>query len=542
MNYSIPSTQHAIQLTGPGRLILNPAKPVPVPGPHQILCRVEAVGLCFSDLKLLQKFSEHPRKKEIISGIDPHILKEIPSYVPGNAPTVPGHEAVVRIQAVGKNVNAFKPGQRYLVQTDYRWLPTDGSNGSFGYNFEGALQEYVLMDKRVITSPDGESMLLPAPEELSASAIALIEPWACVEEAYAEKQRRSLKTNGRMLVMAEVKFDKGLFDAFLDKFGKPAHIEYIEFPSQAEMKHDFYDDIVYFGSSAETIEVLFPKLAAGGLLNIVLCNGRLDREIMTNLGRIHYAGIRIIDTKGQNPADSMERIPTTGEIRNKDKINIIGAGGPMGTMHVIRNLCQELDDIEVFAGVSVECRLRILARITTRLAEKNKLFFQPYNPDRQSLHQKFSYIVLMVPAPEFVASAVQSSAEGAIINIFAGIPAEASTKIDLNTYIEKQLYFIGTSGSLIEDMKRILSKLESKKIDTNLSVAALCGLDGVIDGIKAIENRSIAGKIIVYPCCKGLPLLRLDSLSERIPEVAKELPDGIWNLKAEKKLLESWSK
>ncbi len=54
----------------------------------------------------------------------------------------------------------FKPGERYLVQADYRWLLTANSNAAFGYNFEGALQEYVLMDERVITSPQGDSMLV----------------------------------------------------------------------------------------------------------------------------------------------------------------------------------------------------------------------------------------------------------------------------------------------------------------------------------------------------------------------------------------------
>ncbi|MHC4681913.1 MAG: alcohol dehydrogenase catalytic domain-containing protein [Planctomycetota bacterium] len=65
------------------------------------------------------------------------MLKEIPSYVPGDAPTVPGHEAVVRIEAVGPAVKDLKPGQRFLVQTDYRWLRTATSNGAFGDGREG---------------------------------------------------------------------------------------------------------------------------------------------------------------------------------------------------------------------------------------------------------------------------------------------------------------------------------------------------------------------------------------------------------------------
>ena len=58
----IPQTERAIQLVGADKLELNPAKPIPHPGRRQLLAKVEAVGLCFSDLKLLKQFSEHSRK------------------------------------------------------------------------------------------------------------------------------------------------------------------------------------------------------------------------------------------------------------------------------------------------------------------------------------------------------------------------------------------------------------------------------------------------------------------------------------------------
>lgn len=79
----LPERQYAVQLVGPDQLVLNRSKKVFRPGRHQILCRVEAVGLCFSDLKLLKQFSSHVRKSEIVSGIDLQVLGEIPSYVPG---------------------------------------------------------------------------------------------------------------------------------------------------------------------------------------------------------------------------------------------------------------------------------------------------------------------------------------------------------------------------------------------------------------------------------------------------------------------------
>jgi threonine dehydrogenase-like Zn-dependent dehydrogenase len=100
-----------VQLIGAGKLVFNKCKEVFAPGEHQILCRVEAVGLCFSDLKLLKQFSSHVRKGEIVSGIDSNILREIPSYVPNEAPAVPGHETVVTIVAVGPGAKNFKIGQ-----------------------------------------------------------------------------------------------------------------------------------------------------------------------------------------------------------------------------------------------------------------------------------------------------------------------------------------------------------------------------------------------------------------------------------------------
>ena len=113
-SYSIPNTQWAVQLTGPDELRLNTSKPVHKPGPYQILGQVEAVGLCFSDLKLLKQYSKHARKEHIGSGIDPAILKEIPSYVPDEMPTVPGHETTVRIVAIGEKVKGVRVGARYL--------------------------------------------------------------------------------------------------------------------------------------------------------------------------------------------------------------------------------------------------------------------------------------------------------------------------------------------------------------------------------------------------------------------------------------------
>ncbi|MHC4496454.1 MAG: alcohol dehydrogenase catalytic domain-containing protein [Planctomycetota bacterium] len=548
----LPQTQYAVQLVDPDELVLNKAKEVPKPGRHQILCRVEAVGLCFSDLKLLKQFSSHVRKSEVVSGIDLDILREIPSYVPGQAATVPGHEAVVRIEAVGPEVEDFKPGQRFLVQTDYRWVRTATSNGALGYNFEGALAEYVLMDKRIMTSPEGDSMLLPAGEELSGSAVALVEPWACVEDAYVSTERTSLKADGRMLVVADVEVAEDVLRGLLDRYGRPAQIiwvskspppaelgvEICQASSVAELTDAGYDDVIYFGAAAEVVEALFAKVALNGLLNIVLCGGRFGRDVVTLVGRVHYGGIRIIGTTGSDPAESMEIIPETDEIRPGDRINVVGAGGPMGMMHVIRNICQGVEGVSVYASDLDDGRLAALTKIAAPLAEKNVVEYKPYNPTKQETKEAFDYTALMAPIPALVAAAVHDAAERGLINIFAGIPATVSGQIDLDAYIEKRLYFIGTSGSTLDDMKRMLAKAESGRLDTNVSVAAVSGFEGATEGIRAVESRSIAGKIIVYPACRDLGLVPLEEMNEKMPEVTECLNDGLWTKQAEQKLLE----
>ena len=454
---TIPATQRAVQLTGPDTLGLRTEKPVFEPGPDQILCRVEVVGLCFSDLKLLKQFTGHVRKSEVVKGIDPAALDEMPSYVPGEMPTVPGHEITVTVVKTGAEVRDIKVGDRRLVQADYRWLKTAHSNAAIGYNFEGGLQEYVLMDQRAITSPEGDSMLLPADEKLPVSSVALVEPWACVEDSYVSKERRGLKPGGRVLVV-----DGGHdVDAVLEKLfaAHPDTGDRVRFAGEVDATGDeSVDDLLFFGGDADLLERLLPKVAPRGLVVLCLCGERFGRDVNTPVGRIHYGGVRIAGTKGSDPAEALAVIPETGEIRPGDRIDVVGAGGPMGTMHVIRNLCQGVQDIEVFGGDMSDERLAMLDELAQPLAGRNGVRFTVYNA-KSPPEGSFDYVALMVPAPALVAASVGRTAPRGIINIFAGIPIGVYHPVDLDTYAERRLYFIGTSGSTVEDMRIVLAKV-----------------------------------------------------------------------------------
>jgi L-sorbose 1-phosphate reductase len=534
----IPRTQHAVQLVGPGELKLNTVKSVPVPGPHEILVKVEAVGLCFSDLKLLKQFHDHARKSEVASGIDPAILKGMRSYVPGNLPVVPGHEVSCRIVAVGDKVAHHQVGERCLVQTDYRQLPTTaGSAAAFGYNFEGGLQEYTLLDERVVISPNGDRFLIPVSEKRSASAVALVEPWACVEDSYVTTERNTIKDGGKLLVVvAESRQATGL-DACMSPLGQPAEVAKISPAEAGSLPNETFDDIVYYGADKATIEILNDKLAPGGIINLVLDGQRIGQPASVGIGRVHYGGTRWIGTTGRDPAVSYRAIPRKGEIRPHDKVLIIGAAGPMGQMHVIRTVCLGVPGVSVVGTDFDDARIETLRKKAAPLADANGVKLSLVNPQHTPLTEKFSYFALMAPVGALVAGSIQDAGEGALINLFAGIPAPTKHELDLDTYIEKHCFMFGTSGSTIDDMRIVLKKVERDELDTNASLDAVSGMAGAIDGIACVENRTLAGKIIVYPMLHDVGLIPLAEMDRHFPTVAEKLDRGKWTRAAEVELL-----
>ena len=551
----IPVTQHAIQIVDAGQILHNREKAVPVPGPHQILVRMEAVGICFSDTKLLHAFTSHPRKGPVISGLDAEVLAEIPSYTPGRLPTVPGHEPVGRIVAVGDQVRRHRVGERCLIQTDYRHLLTAAANAAFGYNFEGGLQEYVLLDERMIIEPGtGERFLIPVGEEPSASAVALVEPWACVEASYVYRERRGLLPGGRLLVVADAGHAIDGIATLIDQ-ARPAQLtalvadaaqrREVEAPGfaaavvadLADVVREGLDDIVYFGADAGRIEVLQDCLAFRGLINVVTGGASIGRPIALDVGRVHYDLTRWTGTSGASATEGYAAIPADGELRSGDRLAVIGAAGPMGLMHVVRAASAGLPDLAIAAVDIDDSRLAHLERAAGPLARSRGVELAVVNSRTAEVAPGFSYIALMVPSPALVGQAVTLAGSGCRINIFAGFATGTRAQIDLDRYIGQHCYFLGTSGSGIPDMKAVLHKVENGELDTNISLDAVSGFEGVADALAAVEARTASGKIMVYPSLPDLGLVRLSELPERFPTVAAALDDGRWTKAAEQELL-----
>lgn len=139
---------------------------VPVPGPDEVLVRIDAVGVCGSDVH----YYEHGR---------------IGRYVV-DRPLVLGHEAGGTVVAVGADVVRHEPGHRVSLEPGVpcRTCPQCLSGR---YNlcplmrffatppYDGAFCEYVALPAAFVH---------PVPDGLSDDAAALIEPlsvgvWAC---------------------------------------------------------------------------------------------------------------------------------------------------------------------------------------------------------------------------------------------------------------------------------------------------------------------------------------------------------------------------
>src|SRR5579864_8510892 len=82
----------AMVLDRPGTALVLRERPIPQPGPGELLIEIEACGVCRTDLHVVDGELEHPK-----------------------LPIVPGHEIVGRVAALGAGVAGFSIGERVGV-------------------------------------------------------------------------------------------------------------------------------------------------------------------------------------------------------------------------------------------------------------------------------------------------------------------------------------------------------------------------------------------------------------------------------------------
>ncbi|HPO57502.1 MAG TPA: alcohol dehydrogenase catalytic domain-containing protein, partial [Anaerolineaceae bacterium] len=316
--------------------------PVGEPGPDQLLVRVDAVGMCFSDVKLIKQGGAHPKL------YNRDLKKE---------PTRLGHEAALTVMKVGENLRGkYHPGQRLALQPD---IYQNGRSTAYGYTIPGGLIQYHLIGPEVLDADDG-AYVIPVEGEIGYAEAALTEPWACVEAAYTQRRRLYPLTGGTMWILGNpgderaYTFSQGLeaparivltdvpasVAALARESGKEVIVrdglkpgDYPALSEELTGGQGFDDIVVLDPHSAEAITAAARLIAFRGTFNLVGTRP-LDGAPQIDAGRIHYHYTAYLGNASTDIGASYGEARNRAELRPGGVAVFVGAGGPMGQMHV----------------------------------------------------------------------------------------------------------------------------------------------------------------------------------------------------------------
>lgn len=487
------------------------------PADNEVLLRVDAMGICLSDIKIINQGGAHARLRGRDLASDPTVL---------------GHECSVTVVKAGAKWNdQFKPGQRFIVQAD---AYVNGIGYAFGYVIPGGMQQYTYVDEKILAGDEG-CYLLPVKDDTGYSQAALTEPWACVEMSYCLDDRYDVQ--GQTLIVAD---EVELWHAkFPDATIIPTSLQKLP-------DHDF-DTIVVTKSSKAIVDAVAGKLRKKGIM-FILGSHDGDETVSLDVGRIHYEDLRYFG--GGNDLAAVRAANERNDLLPGGAALFIGAGGPMGQMHVQRAI-----EIEKHSGLVVVTdldrgRLDHIEQRFGDLATKHGVKLVTYAPsqfeNQQAMDEAvmklapkgYDDVVVLAPVAALVKQAMTFAADNALVNIFAGLVIGTMADIKIKDLC-RGIKMIGSSGSRIADLQKVLHMVETGELDTNLSVAAICGLNAAREGLQAVKEARYPGKTVIYTQIADLPLMSLDEVPERLPELKDALgPQNSWTKEAENALLE----
>jgi threonine dehydrogenase-like Zn-dependent dehydrogenase len=536
---NLPESYRRWELSGAGLENLALAEQsLPDPSAAELLVRIDACGICFSDIKILRLGPDHPR----LQGRDLH-----------TDPVVMGHETAMTVVQVGDSLrDRFQPGQRFLIQAD---VYSGGVGMAFGYRLPGGYSQYQLIGPHILDGDEG-CYLIPISEKTSHSQAALCEPWACVEAAYAYQPRRAPLPGGRVLVAL---LDLGEISDLrheLKDLEHPVVLTAVEHPwlhqqnpeagisALREQYPDGFDDILVYGiPGAALARGLTTLLKAGGVF--AMQGEGQTGPVSIDIGSIHYRNHWYTGV----PHGNVYSWDRGTELRPGGVAWFIGAGGPLGQMHLQRALSLPRPPAKIIVSQNGGPRLEDLRERFSGLAQERGVEFVLL--DSRALGEGVydvvrteagtlgcDDIIVVIPNATVVERAFELLAPGGGMDIFAGVAVGTQAKLDLGRIAGKGVRLWGTSGSSIADLRAIVQKLESGTLPTDRVVAAVGGIEAVKQGLEAVQDGVFLGKTVIFPHCADLPLLPLEELAEKHPTIRERLLDGkYWTPEAEAELL-----
>lgn len=534
---------------------------LPDPADDEILVRNDAIGLCFSDAKIIRLGSDHPR----IQG------RELKAE-----PVIPGHEVSLTVVKAGKERQGqYKPGERYVIQADVYYR---GKATTYGYVLPGGLSQYGIIGKEILDGDEGSYLLPIRKEEIGYSEVALVEPWACVVASYRIEQRDSVRNSGTLLVVGSEKHEGDWDFTSLFRHAVPRSVIFANLGETLEqrireaisgkdvmlieertrdVKHLMtahtggkgFDDIILLGDTeTEMLEQAAGSLAPSGILNY-MATTEDPQTVKIDAGKIHYDRISFLGSLKRDV-----NAPYTENLDYRLKGNsllLLGAGGPMGQMHVQLALESLSPSANIVATDIADDRIQVLVEKFGRIAKERGVHFHVLKPDdfhdqndyrkellRLNNNRLYDYVVCLAALPKVIEDASSYLGFGSVLNIFAGVSRGTIVRLNIKETASKSVRYIGSSGSTIKDMEYTLRKVEGGELNTNGSVAGISGMRDVWRGIEAVKNGTFPGKIVVYPHIGNMDLITMKELEQKYPRIGRLLSEeGNWTREAESELL-----
>ena len=375
----VPSEQQALCLRSAGidQLALE-RLPVSEPKADEILVRIDAVGVCASDVKLAIQGNNHTRTK----GMDLSVQ-----------PIIPGHEVSLTIIKPGKSRSSqYQAGQRFSIQADITY---HGQKMAYGYMLPGAMQQFQCIGSPVIDT----GCLLPIDPKLGYAQVALAEPWACVYYSYYRHraERQVLKGGTAWYVGAGplglMHIEKGIADGAkkivvselsqtrLDKVGQnlgplaqKAGTELI-LVNTAEESVDKYlskaeaDDIIVLCPAAKAAEQALEYLAFEGYMNCFAGFANRDKANITlNLNDMHYGGWSLIASSG-SPIEALVKALADAAAGKIDPNNAVAC---VGGLNAAKEAIQAVHDGTYPGRIVIYPQLDMPLTNTSELADQGR--------------------------------------------------------------------------------------------------------------------------------------------------------------------------
>ena len=542
------------QLKGAGLENLGTkGRPDTVPFPRytddDLVARIDAVGLCFSDIKLISAGSTHPR----IEGRD--LAK---------SPTVPGHEVAMTIVGVGaKWKGKFELGSRYIIQADIYYK---GQGLAFGYAIPGGLSQYAVISTEILEGDEG-CYLLPVRTETGHAEAALVEPWTCVVASYQIKARTGLREKA---VLHFAGFPHGQIPLDLRRLAANRIARISQTGLSAENLHAVEElaraagiavspaggvgapnptDIVCAGTpDRDSFNKIGQEIDVDGVIS--LHTSASDLELPVDVGKVHYRKTALVGGTDGNVAASYTS-NTREALVPGGRTWFVGGAGPMGQMHVIKAVMDQQGPADILVTDLSDERLAGLKHLLSLLGSKRKVDLTFENPKdlpaeeldtflQQKYPGGFDDVVVLVPVSFIISQSAHYLAPGGVLNIFAGVKVGTVTDLPLAPIVKGRMRVIGSSGSPLSAMRDTLALTESGRLSTAYSLAAVGDMGSAAKGMKALMDNTFTGKVVIFPFAHGIGLKAIKDLARELPELQPFLLDGqYWTREAEAAFLKS---